>query len=147
MKSERASFIHQSKWSKCLMITVVYLNYIGNLRKECTIILMHNFNLYINKNVQIKQISSEKHFTVDVRCDVGYLWVFWQGQVGLEFDEHKLEALLSAIPEDVPSQVLCPWFRAVFVPFVRRVLPTGQVRYILSSMKRCPLRHMLLRFQ
>uniref|UniRef100_A0A8D3B3M7 Kinetochore associated 1 n=1 Tax=Scophthalmus maximus TaxID=52904 RepID=A0A8D3B3M7_SCOMX len=54
------------------------------------------------------------------------IWLRYEGQVGLEFDEHKLEALLSAIPEDVPSQVLCPWFRAVFVPFVRRVLPTGQ---------------------
>uniref|UniRef100_A0A8D3CAN9 Kinetochore associated 1 n=1 Tax=Scophthalmus maximus TaxID=52904 RepID=A0A8D3CAN9_SCOMX len=61
------------------------------------------------------------------------IWLRYE--VGLEFDEHKLEALLSAIPEDVPSQVLCPWFRAVFVPFVRRVLPTGQVRYILSSIK------------
>uniref|UniRef100_A0A8C4EG18 Kinetochore associated 1 n=1 Tax=Dicentrarchus labrax TaxID=13489 RepID=A0A8C4EG18_DICLA len=40
--------------------------------------------------------------------------------------ERKLEAVLSAIPEDLPSQDLCPWFRTVFVPFVRRVLPTGQ---------------------
>uniref|UniRef100_A0A3Q3FET0 Kinetochore associated 1 n=1 Tax=Labrus bergylta TaxID=56723 RepID=A0A3Q3FET0_9LABR len=37
-----------------------------------------------------------------------------------------LEAVLGAIPEDLPSQHLCPWFRTVFVPFVRRVIPTGQ---------------------
>uniref|UniRef100_A0AAQ4R031 Kinetochore associated 1 n=1 Tax=Gasterosteus aculeatus aculeatus TaxID=481459 RepID=A0AAQ4R031_GASAC len=40
--------------------------------------------------------------------------------------ESKLEAVLGAIPEDLPSQDLCPWLRAVFVPFVRRVLPAGQ---------------------
>nr|XP_019956518.1 PREDICTED: kinetochore-associated protein 1 isoform X3 [Paralichthys olivaceus] len=54
------------------------------------------------------------------------LWLRYEGQVGLEFDECQLEAVLSAIPEDVKSQDLCPWFRTVFVPFVRRVLPTGQ---------------------
>uniref|UniRef100_A0A3Q1IHY5 Uncharacterized protein n=1 Tax=Anabas testudineus TaxID=64144 RepID=A0A3Q1IHY5_ANATE len=43
-----------------------------------------------------------------------------------EFDESKLQAVLNAIPEDVSSRDLCPWFRTVFVPFVRRVLPTEQ---------------------
>uniref|UniRef100_A0A7N5ZWT1 Kinetochore associated 1 n=1 Tax=Anabas testudineus TaxID=64144 RepID=A0A7N5ZWT1_ANATE len=37
-----------------------------------------------------------------------------------EFDESKLQAVLNAIPEDVSSRDLCPWFRTVFVPFVRR---------------------------
>ena len=50
-----------------------------------------------------------------------------QGQIAAEFDESKLEDVLGAIPEDLPSRDLCPWFRTVFVPFVRRVLPTGQV--------------------
>lgn len=45
----------------------------------------------------------------------------------MEFDESKLEAVLSAIPEDLPSQELFPWLRTVFVPFVRRVLPTKRV--------------------
>ncbi|XP_071339118.1 kinetochore-associated protein 1 isoform X1 [Trachinotus anak] len=54
------------------------------------------------------------------------LWLRYEGQIAVEFDESKLEAVLSAIPEDLPSQDLCPWFRTVFVPFVRRVLPTGQ---------------------
>uniref|UniRef100_A0A3Q4H4T1 Kinetochore associated 1 n=1 Tax=Neolamprologus brichardi TaxID=32507 RepID=A0A3Q4H4T1_NEOBR len=43
-----------------------------------------------------------------------------------EFSESSLEAILSAIPEDLPSQDLCLWFKTVFVPFVRRVLPQGQ---------------------
>ncbi|XP_044228411.1 kinetochore-associated protein 1 isoform X2 [Thunnus albacares] len=54
------------------------------------------------------------------------LWLRYEGQIALEFDESRFEAVLSAIPEDLPSQELCPWFRTVFVPFVRRVLPTGQ---------------------
>ncbi|XP_018523951.1 kinetochore-associated protein 1 isoform X1 [Lates calcarifer] len=54
------------------------------------------------------------------------LWLRYEGQVAVEFDERKLEAVLSAIPVDLPSQDLCPWFKTVFVPFVRRVLPTGQ---------------------
>ncbi|XP_015234284.1 PREDICTED: kinetochore-associated protein 1 [Cyprinodon variegatus] len=54
------------------------------------------------------------------------LWMRYEGQIALEFDEKCLEAVLSAIPEDLPSQNLCPWFRTVFVPFVRRVFPRGQ---------------------
>ncbi|XP_034727450.1 kinetochore-associated protein 1 isoform X2 [Etheostoma cragini] len=54
------------------------------------------------------------------------LWLRYEGQIATEFDESKLEAVLSAIPEDLPSQDLCPWFRTVFVSFVRRVLPTGK---------------------
>uniref|UniRef100_A0A3Q2EJQ6 Kinetochore associated 1 n=1 Tax=Cyprinodon variegatus TaxID=28743 RepID=A0A3Q2EJQ6_CYPVA len=52
------------------------------------------------------------------------LWMRYE--IALEFDEKCLEAVLSAIPEDLPSQNLCPWFRTVFVPFVRRVFPRGQ---------------------
>ncbi|XP_017269121.1 kinetochore-associated protein 1 [Kryptolebias marmoratus] len=54
------------------------------------------------------------------------LWLRYEGQISEEFNESSLEAILSAIPEDLPSQDLCPWFRTVFVPFVRRVLPKGQ---------------------
>uniref|UniRef100_A0A7N8XGB6 Kinetochore associated 1 n=1 Tax=Mastacembelus armatus TaxID=205130 RepID=A0A7N8XGB6_9TELE len=54
------------------------------------------------------------------------LWLRYEGQIASEFDEQKLEAMLSAIPEDLSSEDLCPWFRTVFVPFVRRVLPAGQ---------------------
>ena len=35
--------------------------------------------------------------------------------------------MLDAIPEDLPSQDLCPWLKSVFVPFVRKVIPPGQV--------------------
>uniref|UniRef100_A0A3B3VKC0 Kinetochore associated 1 n=1 Tax=Poecilia latipinna TaxID=48699 RepID=A0A3B3VKC0_9TELE len=52
------------------------------------------------------------------------LWLRYE--IALEFKEKSLEAVLGAIPEDLPSQDLCPWFRTVFVPFVRRVLPRGQ---------------------
>uniref|UniRef100_A0A3B4VCT3 Kinetochore associated 1 n=1 Tax=Seriola dumerili TaxID=41447 RepID=A0A3B4VCT3_SERDU len=54
------------------------------------------------------------------------LWLRYEGEFAAEFDESKLEDVLSAIPEDLPSQDLCPWFRTVFVPFVRRVLPARQ---------------------
>ncbi|CAJ1068194.1 kinetochore-associated protein 1 [Xyrichtys novacula] len=54
------------------------------------------------------------------------LWLRYEGQIAGEFDGKKFEAVLGAIPEDTPSQELCPWFRTVFVPFVRRVLPSGQ---------------------
>ncbi|XP_075882024.1 kinetochore-associated protein 1 [Nelusetta ayraudi] len=54
------------------------------------------------------------------------LWLRYEGQIAADFDEHKLKAVLGAIPEDLPSQDLCPWFRTVFVPFLSRVIPTGQ---------------------
>uniref|UniRef100_A0A3P8WBQ2 Kinetochore associated 1 n=1 Tax=Cynoglossus semilaevis TaxID=244447 RepID=A0A3P8WBQ2_CYNSE len=54
------------------------------------------------------------------------LWLRFEGEIASEFDKQKLETLLCAIPEDVPSEHLCPWFGRVFVPFVRRVLPTEQ---------------------
>uniref|UniRef100_UPI003AAA84F6 kinetochore-associated protein 1 n=1 Tax=Centroberyx gerrardi TaxID=166262 RepID=UPI003AAA84F6 len=54
------------------------------------------------------------------------LWLRHEGQIAGEFDEAGLEALLSAVPDDLPSQDLCPWFRTIIVPFVRRALPRGQ---------------------
>ncbi|XP_067376658.1 kinetochore-associated protein 1 isoform X2 [Channa argus] len=54
------------------------------------------------------------------------LWLRYEGQIAPEFDASKLEVILNSIPEDLSSQDLCPWFKAVFVPFVRKVLPTGQ---------------------
>ncbi|XP_029367133.1 kinetochore-associated protein 1 isoform X2 [Echeneis naucrates] len=53
------------------------------------------------------------------------LWLRYEGQIAVDFDETKLEAVLSAIPEDLPSQDLCPWFKTVIVPFVRKVLPSA----------------------
>uniref|UniRef100_A0A8C5AK64 Kinetochore associated 1 n=1 Tax=Gadus morhua TaxID=8049 RepID=A0A8C5AK64_GADMO len=52
------------------------------------------------------------------------LWL--RHEIAEKVDEAALEALLGAIPEDLPSGELCPWFRNVLVPFVRRVLPQGQ---------------------
>ncbi|XP_049618952.1 kinetochore-associated protein 1 isoform X1 [Syngnathus scovelli] len=54
------------------------------------------------------------------------LWLKYEGHIAGRFDESKLEAVLDAIPEDLPSGDLCPWFKNVFLPFVRRVLPSGQ---------------------
>ncbi|CAL8347314.1 unnamed protein product [Lota lota] len=54
------------------------------------------------------------------------LWLRHEGEIAERFDEAALEALLGAIPEDQPSGELCPWFRTVVVPFVRKVLPRGQ---------------------
>lgn len=71
-----------------------------------------------------------------ISCDV-YCYILSQGQIATMFDPSKLEAVLSAIPEDLPSQNLCPWFRTVLVPFVRRVIPTGQVESKLLSPSVC----------
>ncbi|XP_061622950.1 kinetochore-associated protein 1 isoform X2 [Phyllopteryx taeniolatus] len=54
------------------------------------------------------------------------LWLKYEGQIAGSFDESSLEAVLDAIPEDLPSQDLCPWFRTVFLPFVRKAFPPGQ---------------------
>lgn len=70
-------------------------------------------------------IVLQERYGAGVIC--GVVSLLQQGQVAGEFDEGRLEAVLSAIPEDLPSQDLCPWFRTVIVPFVRRVLPRGQV--------------------
>ncbi|KAM9810904.1 LOW QUALITY PROTEIN: kinetochore-associated protein 1 [Neosynchiropus ocellatus] len=54
------------------------------------------------------------------------LWLRFEGRIRTGFDKGKLEMLLDAIPEDLSSQDLCPWFRTVVLPFVRKVLPKGQ---------------------
>nr|XP_057927381.1 kinetochore-associated protein 1 [Doryrhamphus excisus] len=54
------------------------------------------------------------------------LWLRNEGQIAADFSESSLQAVLDAIPEVLPSQDLCPWFRTVFLPFVGRVLPAGQ---------------------
>ncbi|XP_019741350.1 kinetochore-associated protein 1 [Hippocampus comes] len=59
-------------------------------------------------------------------CGAQLLWLKYEGQIAGSFDERSLEAILDAIPEDLPSRDLCPWFKTVFLPFVRRVLPPGQ---------------------
>ncbi|KAL0979386.1 hypothetical protein UPYG_G00184390 [Umbra pygmaea] len=54
------------------------------------------------------------------------LFLRHEGEISMQFDDQSLQALLNSIPEDLPSQDLCLWFRRVIVPFVRRVLPRGQ---------------------
>lgn len=48
-----------------------------------------------------------------------------------EFNEKSIQALLSSIPSDIPSQELCIWLKGVVVPFMWRVLPKGQVWYMM----------------
>ncbi|XP_056602843.1 kinetochore-associated protein 1 [Triplophysa dalaica] len=55
-----------------------------------------------------------------------YLWLRHEGEFASGFDEASLNALLGSMPSDVPSHDLSLWFKGVVVPFVRRVLPTGQ---------------------
>lgn len=97
--------------------------------------------LHLKLTLVNTNISQRNIMYVKIRCDV--VTVFWQGQIAAEFDERMLEDMLNAIPEDLSSQDLCPWFRTVFVPFVRKVIPTGQVK----SDKYFYLHHMVLCFQ
>ncbi|XP_028980703.2 kinetochore-associated protein 1 [Esox lucius] len=55
-----------------------------------------------------------------------HLWLRHEGEIATQFDDQGLQDLLNSIPEDLPSQDLCLWFRSIIVPFVRRVLPRGQ---------------------
>uniref|UniRef100_A0A673J6Y3 RZZ complex subunit KNTC1/ROD C-terminal domain-containing protein n=1 Tax=Sinocyclocheilus rhinocerous TaxID=307959 RepID=A0A673J6Y3_9TELE len=55
-----------------------------------------------------------------------YLWLRHEGEFCREFDERCLHALLGSISSDVSSQDLRLWFKGVLVPFVWRVLPSGQ---------------------
>nr|XP_023653527.1 kinetochore-associated protein 1 isoform X2 [Paramormyrops kingsleyae] len=55
-----------------------------------------------------------------------HLWLRHEPEFAGKFDECVLDSLLSSIPENIPSRDLCPWFRSVIVPFVRRTLPRGQ---------------------
>ncbi|XP_077570694.1 kinetochore-associated protein 1 [Stigmatopora nigra] len=48
------------------------------------------------------------------------------GRIAGGFNESSLQAVLDAIPEDLQSRELCPWFRTVFIPFVQTFLPAGQ---------------------
>ncbi|XP_053510248.1 kinetochore-associated protein 1 isoform X1 [Ictalurus furcatus] len=55
-----------------------------------------------------------------------YLWFRHEAEFVSEFNEKSMQALLSSIPSDVPSQELCIWLKGVVVPFMWRVLPKGQ---------------------
>uniref|UniRef100_A0AAY5JYA4 Kinetochore associated 1 n=1 Tax=Esox lucius TaxID=8010 RepID=A0AAY5JYA4_ESOLU len=58
-----------------------------------------------------------------------HLWLrheIGRADIATQFDDQGLQDLLNSIPEDLPSQDLCLWFRSIIVPFVRRVLPRGQ---------------------
>lgn len=85
--------------------------------------------LWLRYEVQwrIYIIIAGQIFVIQPRTWLLVIIVSSQGQITAEFDKCKLEAVLGAIPEDLPSKDLCPWFKTVFVPFVRRVNPSGQV--------------------
>ncbi|TRY91813.1 hypothetical protein DNTS_012445, partial [Danionella cerebrum] len=55
-----------------------------------------------------------------------FLWLRHEGEFAGNFGEGSLNALLSSISSDIPSQELRLWFKGVVVPFVWRVLPKGQ---------------------
>ncbi|XP_018608327.2 kinetochore-associated protein 1 [Scleropages formosus] len=55
-----------------------------------------------------------------------YLWLRNEPEFAEQFDEKTLDALLSSIPKDVPSKDLCPWFRTIVIPFIRKTFPKGQ---------------------
>ncbi|XP_060762821.1 kinetochore-associated protein 1 isoform X2 [Neoarius graeffei] len=55
-----------------------------------------------------------------------YLWLRHEAELVGEFNEKSIQALLSSIPSDIPSQELCIWLKGVVVPFMWRVLPKGQ---------------------
>ncbi|XP_072000100.1 kinetochore-associated protein 1 [Engystomops pustulosus] len=55
-----------------------------------------------------------------------YLWLRHQAEFESKFDENILENLLSRIPANISSQDLCLWFKNIFIPFVRRIVPKGQ---------------------
>lgn len=52
-----------------------------------------------------------------------------------QFDVEALEKLLNIIPADIPSRELCLWFKSVIIPFVRRIVPKGQVIVCLYFIK------------
>ncbi|KAJ8415549.1 hypothetical protein AAFF_G00425290 [Aldrovandia affinis] len=55
-----------------------------------------------------------------------HLWLRHEWDFVEKFDEKVLDSLLCSIPENIPSQDLCLWFKSVIIPFVRRTLPKGQ---------------------
>ncbi|XP_056888450.1 kinetochore-associated protein 1 [Takifugu flavidus] len=79
---------------------------------------------FLNNNDNLGEILT--HLREGDMRGAQLLWLRYEGQIAAQFDKRKLEAVLGAIPEDLPSQDLCPWFKTVFVPFVRRVIPSGQ---------------------
>ncbi|TMS04120.1 Kinetochore-associated protein 1 [Larimichthys crocea] len=102
---------------------------LARLATFCSVHGPENFNgiawiEFLNSNDNLGDIVT--HLREGDMKGAQLLWLRYEGQIAEEFDENKLEAVLSAVPEDLPSQELCPWFRTVFVPFVRKVLPTGQ---------------------
>lgn len=44
-----------------------------------------------------------------------------------KFDVKMLENLLNSISTQIPVEKLCSWFKNDVIPFVRRIVPEGQV--------------------
>uniref|UniRef100_A0A8C9TIM5 Kinetochore associated 1 n=1 Tax=Scleropages formosus TaxID=113540 RepID=A0A8C9TIM5_SCLFO len=65
-----------------------------------------------------------------------YLWLRNEPEFAEQFDEKTLDALLSSIPKDVPSKDLCPWFRTIVIPFIRKTFPKGQLSRWLEQRAR-----------
>ncbi|KAM6954421.1 kinetochore-associated protein 1 [Aplochiton taeniatus] len=102
---------------------------LARLATFCSLCSVDKFNgiawtEFLNNSDWVGEILS--HLREGDLMGVQHLWLRHEGEIAGQFDEAGLEALLSAIPEDLPSQDLCRWFRTVIVPFVRRVLPRGQ---------------------
>ncbi|XP_061200582.1 kinetochore-associated protein 1 [Neopsephotus bourkii] len=55
-----------------------------------------------------------------------YLWLRHQADFESNFNEKMLENLINAIHFTVPLKELCLWLKNVVIPFLRRVVPTGQ---------------------
>ncbi|KAK5871517.1 hypothetical protein PBY51_004396 [Eleginops maclovinus] len=102
---------------------------LARLSTFCSLHGLENFNgiewiEFLNSTDNLGDILS--HLREGDLKGAQIIWLRYEGHIAAEFDERNLEAVLGVIPEDLPSQDLCPWFRTVFVPFVRRVLPSGR---------------------
>ncbi|XP_053135702.1 kinetochore-associated protein 1 isoform X2 [Hemicordylus capensis] len=56
------------------------------------------------------------------------LWLRHQADFENDFGVNRLDELLNAVPATVSFKELCPWFKEVVVPFVRRFVAQGQKR-------------------
>ncbi|CAJ0958608.1 unnamed protein product [Ranitomeya imitator] len=82
---------------------------------------------FLNNNDVVKDIIFQLE-EMNLTC-AQYLWLRHQAEFESKFDEKLLENLLSKIPANISSQELCLWFRNILIPFVRRIVPKGQVFY------------------
>uniref|UniRef100_A0A3B3RBR1 Kinetochore associated 1 n=1 Tax=Paramormyrops kingsleyae TaxID=1676925 RepID=A0A3B3RBR1_9TELE len=123
------------KQKKLLLVFIVLL--LISICIDFTVLLVHAFTSVFPAPCSgiawIEFLNSDDHMTDvlwhlregDLR-GAQHLWLRHEPEFAGKFDECVLDSLLSSIPENIPSRDLCPWFRSVIVPFVRRTLPRGQ---------------------